>query len=929
MTSPPFRRVRQDPQSPFTTIGSYLPRLFHLSLNQLASEICLKMQWRLAYLIFLCLPLTQGVPTYAARTPDVSRRETQLDPRAGAALPGQPNYTAIPNGQAWYDTDGNSIQAFGGGFLLVDTWYYWVGQIFSASTGPPYNEALVNMYKSQDLLNWQYVGPAITVYTPDVNGVQQLTYCQVQRPKLLYNAATSKYVLWAHWELTASFDPSEVLAATADNVEGPYTLTAKGHHRPGAGNQDASAMGERVGGLTTDYSATAKDSSNTAFAYQPVSGSDYPPKVQQYGSVSASDPQAVSYLSQADGYGEAQIDNYWTYELTGITFNLTLKAISVQMTPRDTSFYEKYSPDFNVNAAAYIIRYPTTNRSQVSTTVFTIGDPGDERKSLVSPAISPGLDESSSNSTVFVHSGDAAFITCNTTGGTIWYTTDGSNPTVNGTEYWSGTRISITGSNLTVKAICALNATSSPIVSQTYTVVANTTSVPIFRPIVNLPSGTYSPDDSTFGYQSVKIYCPTYNTECYYTADSQDPDPPVNGTNIGYRSRDITVWQDPKDGSAYLFSASDNIYNRVWQLSDDFTDVVADKEYDVFTAVSREAPTVVRNHGASGQYVYLITSTQSGWNPNQAQYVRTADVTAGFDLPRDNTTGYRNGNSTWSSMEPVGDPSTYFSQSTFILNIGTDASPTYVYVGDRYNTVEFFDSTYVFLPLAINDSAPAATGATDSGLMSLQYTPSLQLSVANSSITPPTWKLLSLNKPVEATASVQLTADQAAAGTYNFSAQAANDGINFDVAPYDAVQQYYQPASVPFYWQVDLGQNYSLAWIGLSFMSVGGSDAVNRYTISASADNSYWFPLVDNTQNLIPGFQAHVLSGSGSYRYVKLDDYNIVDVDHNKEADWEAGVYEISVYGNAPGANSSTISTSGPTSTTNTTAAPTGTVSAT
>ncbi|TAQ89901.1 hypothetical protein B7494_g1771 [Chlorociboria aeruginascens] len=363
------------------------------------------------YIHLLCLPLIQAVPAVGTRKPDLSRREAYLGHRAAAALPGQPNYTAVPNGQIWYDLDGNSIQSFGGGFLEVDSWYYWVGQIFSSSTGPPFNEALVNMYKSQDLLNWAYVGPVINVYTPDVNGVQQLTYCQVQRPKLLYNASTQKYVLWAHWEMTQSFGPSQLFVATADNVEGPYTLTAKGHHRPGAGNQDASAMGDRVGGLTTDYSSTLVNSSITGYAYAPVTGSDYPPKVQQFNPVSANDPQAVSYISQSDGYGTAQVDNYWTYELGGIVFNLTLKAIAAQMTLYDTSLYEKYSADYNIDATGYIVRYPTTSRSEVSTTVITIGDPGNQRTSLVPPDIGPGLDESSSDSVVFVHTGDAAFIT--------------------------------------------------------------------------------------------------------------------------------------------------------------------------------------------------------------------------------------------------------------------------------------------------------------------------------------------------------------------------------------------------------------------------------------------------------------------------------------------------------------------------------------
>jgi len=439
-------------------------------------------------------------------------------------------------------------------------------------------------------------------------------------------------------------------------------------------------------------------------------------------------------------------------------------------------------------------------------------------------------------------------------------------------------------------------------------VVDNSTAVPVFRPIVSLPSGIYEADDAAFGWGAVKIYCPTYNTECFYTMDGLDPDPPAFGTNIGYRSRDMTIWQDPKDGAAYLVTASDNVYTRLWKLTDNFTDVVPDQEYDVFSELDREAPTLLRHGGASGEYVYLVTSKQTGWFPNQAMYIRTADVTDGFSLPRNSKTGYRNGNSTWSSMQPLGDASTYYSQSTFIINIGTDASPQYIYIGDRYNVEVLPDSTVVFLPLTVNDTGVAVTGATDSGLMSLQYTPNLEVDTAKSEITPPTWKLLSLNKPVNATPSVQLTAAQLAAGTYNFSAQAANDGVDYDISPYDDVEEYYQPNQVPFYWQVDLGQNYDLAWIGLSFVSVGGSDAANRYTVAASNDTSYWYPFVDNTENTHPGYMAHTLSGS--FRYIKIEDFSVFDVDHNKEADWEVGVYEISVYGSEPGsANSSSTST--------------------
>ena len=53
------------------------------------------------------------------------------------------------------------------------------------------------MYKSTDLLNWEKVGVPISVYTPDVHGNQLLTWCQVERPKLVKSTSTGEYVIWA------------------------------------------------------------------------------------------------------------------------------------------------------------------------------------------------------------------------------------------------------------------------------------------------------------------------------------------------------------------------------------------------------------------------------------------------------------------------------------------------------------------------------------------------------------------------------------------------------------------------------------------------------------------------------------------------------------------------------------------------------------
>ncbi|KAH8887997.1 coagulation factor 5 8 type domain-containing protein [Thozetella sp. PMI_491] len=800
-------------------------------------------------------------------------------------------YKAVPNGENWYDIAGDRIKAWGGNIYAENSTFYWVGQNSPSSPSSTGDSALVNLYRSEDLLNWEKLGSPITVYTPDVNGNQPLLYCIYERPKLMKSKTTGKYIIWAHWEMVGSYSPSEVIMATAENVQGPYTITSRGHRRPGAGNAAATAMGDRVGGSRIDFGTSSKIAADTSHPYMPVQPS-YPPAILQYGTPSTTSPYNPAYVA-ASQYGTASFAN--------VRFGMTLKAVAVRMTPWNATLYNQYSSNYSVSASTYIVRYATNIRSPVVTTVFNIGDPGDERVTLVSPVISPTLEESISSTLILVNSGDAAFITVSTENATVYYTTDGSDPvqTNSAQAYTVGTRITVAGavgSNLTIKAIAVKNGQATDVVVQTYEIAGNPSDVPIFSPVINYLSGTYAQTSAAFQSGGIRIYSPSYMTNCYYTMDGLDPDPPVVGDNIGFGSRDMTVWEDPRTETHYLVTATDNIYGRIWQLTDDLTDVVEDREYDIFVSESREAPVLVRNRGASGDYVYLITSGQSGWYSNQGMYKRTGDFAAGFSLPRDPITGYRDGRSGWSPLAPIGDASTFGSQPTWIQNIGTNDSPAYIYVGDRYNVSNLPQSSYVFMPVYVDDSSAGENGVVGSGSMRLSFDPQPAINVADGTVDTPSWRLLSLNKPVVATLATSLTAAQTLAGTYNFSAAAANDGINFDVSAYDAVAQYYFPSTVPYFWQVDLGRVYSLSWIGLSFRSVSGSDAVERYTLSGSTDNASWVQIFDNTANVLPGFKAHQVSGR--YRYVRIDTISVWDVVHNTAATWEAGLYEASIYGN-------------------------------
>lgn len=123
------------------------------------------------------------------------------------------NWTTITNGELWYDTDGKVVQAHGAGFLQVgDTWYM-IGEDRGNSWRPD-----VNMYSSKDLQHWKFEAKIIEngVTHPDLGKGRF-----IERPKLLYNKKTKRFVVWCHWE-GKSYGASEAGVFYADKITGPY-----------------------------------------------------------------------------------------------------------------------------------------------------------------------------------------------------------------------------------------------------------------------------------------------------------------------------------------------------------------------------------------------------------------------------------------------------------------------------------------------------------------------------------------------------------------------------------------------------------------------------------------------------------------------------------------------------------------------------------
>lgn len=131
-------------------------------------------------------------------------------------------------GQAWYDTDGELIQAHGGQLLYDNGKYYWLGEDKSMTTRlncPCWHNG-VRCYSSDDLYNWKNEG---TILEPndDLNS----PLCRqriIDRPHVLYNEKTKKYVMWI--KLTGTPDKPKDWStqhagvAISDTLCGKYKL---------------------------------------------------------------------------------------------------------------------------------------------------------------------------------------------------------------------------------------------------------------------------------------------------------------------------------------------------------------------------------------------------------------------------------------------------------------------------------------------------------------------------------------------------------------------------------------------------------------------------------------------------------------------------------------------------------------------------------
>lgn len=143
-------------------------------------------------------------------------------------------------GETWLDTNGVPINAHAGGMMLHEGIYYWIGE-HKLPGGDNRANVGVHCYSSCDLYQWKDEGIVLPVVDDPKSDIAK--GCFLERPKVIYNEKTRKFVMWFHLELLdTKYNSAHVAVAVADTPTGPYTYVGK--FRPHAGQWPMNATTE-------------------------------------------------------------------------------------------------------------------------------------------------------------------------------------------------------------------------------------------------------------------------------------------------------------------------------------------------------------------------------------------------------------------------------------------------------------------------------------------------------------------------------------------------------------------------------------------------------------------------------------------------------------------------------------------------------------
>ncbi|WIM98519.1 RICIN domain-containing protein [Actinoplanes oblitus] len=118
-------------------------------------------------------------------------------------------------------TQFGGVHAHGGGMIKVGAYYYWFGENRNADD----TFAAVSVYRSTDLRDWEFRNNVLTR-----SSASELASAKIERPKVIYNASTGKYVMWMHKENGTDYGEARAAVAVSDTIDGDYAYA--GSFRP-------------------------------------------------------------------------------------------------------------------------------------------------------------------------------------------------------------------------------------------------------------------------------------------------------------------------------------------------------------------------------------------------------------------------------------------------------------------------------------------------------------------------------------------------------------------------------------------------------------------------------------------------------------------------------------------------------------------------
>lgn len=169
--------------------------------------------------------------TFMACSPQLKK---QSSPASNSKETNDIRNTSFQPGKMMVDNNGMHINSHGGGIMYYDSKYYWYGQHMVEGKAGNKAQVGVHAYSSKDLYNWEDEGIALKVIEDDPD--HDITKgCILERPKVIYNEKTKKFVMWFHLELKdQGYNAARSGVATADSPTGPFVFLNS--FRPNAGH---------------------------------------------------------------------------------------------------------------------------------------------------------------------------------------------------------------------------------------------------------------------------------------------------------------------------------------------------------------------------------------------------------------------------------------------------------------------------------------------------------------------------------------------------------------------------------------------------------------------------------------------------------------------------------------------------------------------